>query len=89
VDQVKIGDLVEWESGVGGRAKLLKRGKVVAVIPANVAPLVEHTSSGGITHRMGGQLPRTHESYVVWVPSRSCEGAGRLHWPRVKHLRLA
>lgn len=75
----KVGDYVEWESQSAAYWKV-KRGMVVAVVPADVHP--NRVLPAGYILKNPG-MRRDHESYLVQVGPR----AVRLYWPRVKHLR--
>ncbi len=82
-----IGDAVEWASQAAGRTTT-KRGVIAAVIPAGMRARDCLKGLQKQCYASETCIPRNHESYVVHVPSKTGKGAGKLYWPRVKHLRL-
>lgn len=79
--EIKVGDLVEWESQSGGYSKL-KRGEVMAVVEAGQWAHEIMKSLGLRTNSTAGYgIPRNHKSYIVKIGNKG-------YWPRVKHLRL-
>ncbi len=85
---MKLGDTVTWESQSGGYSKK-KTGKIVVVISPNVDP-------GDVGARFPDELwlknpgmPRSHESYLIHIPTPSGRGRGKLYWPVVSLLKLA
>jgi len=83
----EIGDLVKWVSGAGG-SYTEKRGEIVAIVPAGVAP--PHFPSlckrYNATNAYGGGGKRSHESYIVLV-SDFCGRKPKLYWPRASSLK--
>ena len=77
--QFTVGDSVWWSSQAGGSEKV-KRGKVVAVVPAGVG--VRTVLPRGL-FLDGPGSPRKHESYLVQIGKRI-----NIYWPLVKNLKF-
>jgi len=81
-----VGDEVTWDSQSMGSWKS-KKGKVVYVIPAGVAPTIPEVLQS--THKRPSlpakPLPRKHESYLVAVQGGP-KAKPQLYWPIVSKL---
>ena len=79
-DVYSVGDMVEWTSS-SNSSTTLKAGRVEAVIAAERPLSLQQRRD---TDASGS--PRNHTSYLVYVPSKSGRGKGKLYWPRVNQL---
>lgn len=88
VDSFKLGDLVTWKSGAQG-SYTDKLGKVVAIVAASENPPFERWIDSH-SYTVGQGRNRSHESYLVSVPSpEGSRAMPKLYWPRVSGLYLA
>ena len=76
---MRVGTAVEWESQSNG-STTLKRGVIVAVVPAHKDP-TKHIPPDMKCNSISYGAPRNHESYLVQVGN-----SVSLYWPRVKQL---
>ncbi len=98
----KVGDKVAWESQAAA-SWTVKRGKVVAVVPAGILPrdtdfgkAEKRTSRWGYANYFLGHkvkfdsvIPRNHKSYLVEVPGgKTAKAMPRLYWPHASKLKL-
>ncbi len=86
----KVGDKVEWESQAVA-SWTIKRGKVVAVVPAGRFPTDILTAINKFWKTMFDwpTLTRNHESYLVEVPGgKTSKAMPKLYWPHASKLKL-
>lgn len=80
-----LGQTVEWASQANGCTRI-KRGQIVAVIPAGQAPSRDR-APGLFTKGTPIGMPRHHESYVVAVAGKTSRAKPKHYWPLVSQLR--
>lgn len=91
---LNVGDWVEWESQSAG-SWTQKKGKVVAVVPANTAfwqwaqRNANAVALGKYTQMFDGGIGKRKEvSYLVAVESETGRAKPKLYWPRTSALRI-
>lgn len=84
----KIGDKVKWSSQASGSTKE-KIGEIVRIVPAKMrfSEIIVSLNQSGkkFSLKCDGWSYRSHESYAVFVPTKSGK-SNHLYWPIVSRL---
>ena len=78
-----VGTVVEWQSQSRGHTTI-KRGTVIAVVPAGIEPHRCMPAEYRPVDGAGFGAHRDHESYLV---VNNAQTRKKAHWPRVHALR--
>jgi len=84
MNDLKIGDLVSWESQSGGFSKK-KIGRVFFIVPSFTQPPSKYSFPN--FKFMYDGMPRNFKSYVIAVEdSKTGKGMTKLYWPLPQKL---